>query len=78
MQRRLLPAYGICILFVIRLTVQPEKDRTVYNCGIWTEEENSLLEACVRIQGQSDRVSCLAAEGLGKPCNRVQNLFSPI
>jgi hypothetical protein len=37
----------------------------------WTEEDLSLLQAAVRIQGKSDRISCLAALGLGKPCDKV-------
>ncbi len=46
--------------------------------GVWTDEEISLLEACVRIQGKIGRISCLAAIGLGKPCDKVFPLFSPI
>jgi len=50
---------------------KPEKGRAVNDSGVWTEVELSLLEACVRIQGPSHRVCCLAALGLGKPCNQV-------
>jgi len=39
--------------------------------GTWTDEDLSLLEACVRIQGRVERISCLAALGLGKRCDKV-------
>lgn len=48
-----------------------DSSRPVSDSGIWTEEEISLLEACIRIQGQLDRISCLAAVGLGKSCDKV-------
>src|SRR5436305_4125875 len=47
------------------------------DAGIWTDEEISLLEACVRIQGKIDRISCLASVGLAKPCNKVPPLPRP-
>lgn len=46
-------------------------EHTPNDPGLWTEEELSLLEAAVRIQGSNNRVSCLAAVGLGKPCVKV-------
>jgi hypothetical protein len=48
-----------------------DSSRPITDAGIWTEEEISLLEASVRIQGQIDRISCLAAVGLGKSCDKV-------
>jgi len=57
---------------------KPENSRAVNDVGVWNEEELSLLEACVRIQGQSGRVSCLAAVGLGKSCTQVVQLLPPL
>src|SRR5271154_2491975 len=48
-----------------------DSSRPITDSGIWTDEEISLLEACIRIQGQIDRISCLAADGLGKSCDKV-------
>jgi hypothetical protein len=53
------------------ITNKMRDNPSMTDLGPWTDEEMSLLETCVRIQGKSDRISCLAAIGLGKSCYKV-------
>jgi len=66
----------VVLLTLTLLTKMRDGDPTTDEAGVWTEEEIALLEACVRIQGKSDRTSCLAAVGLGKPCTKVNCSFN--
>ena len=53
-----------------------DSSKPLLDPGIWIEEETALLEASARIYGKVERLPCLAAIGIGKPCDEVRWLIA--